>query len=221
MGYVVGFGVGWAMCEGFGGDVEGGDVGLGEVDGEGDGDGSRAGAYVGDAERVVVGETVEDGFDEVLGLGAGDEDGGGDVEGEAVELLLAGDVLDGFVGEAAVDGCVRRRLSWSGVSSSSGWARRCAREIARVWRRRSSASRGAWARRSVAELLGCGGEGLAEGCGCLWLLVVLFSGLLHGYPPPPRILRKILRNKRLRSGPDVQSPDSIEGSSAKYSKRTG
>jgi hypothetical protein len=78
-------------------------VGLGEVDGQGDGDGSRAGAYVGDGNGVVVRETGEDGFDEMLGLRARDEDGGRDVEGEAKELLLANDVLDGLVSKAAVD----------------------------------------------------------------------------------------------------------------------
>lgn len=69
--------------------------------GERDGDGSAAGAYVEDAEWLVGGESVEDGFDEELGFGAGDEDGGGDLEGDAVEVLGAGDVLDGFEGEAA------------------------------------------------------------------------------------------------------------------------
>ena len=96
-------GVGCGDCERGGGDVDGGDVGVGEMVGERDGDGSRAGANVENPEARGGVEFGEDGFDEVFGFGAGDEDGGGDVEGEAVEFLLAGDVLDGLVGEAAGD----------------------------------------------------------------------------------------------------------------------
>ena len=58
VGDVVGLGVGGGRLEGVGGDVEGGDVGVGEVDGEGDGDGSGAGAYVGDAEGLVCGQEL-------------------------------------------------------------------------------------------------------------------------------------------------------------------
>ena len=88
--------------QGGGRDIDGCDVGVGQMVSERDGDGSGAGADVEDIERRFVVEFAEDGFDEVLGLGARDEDGGRDVEGEAVELLLAGDVLDGLVGEATL-----------------------------------------------------------------------------------------------------------------------
>ena len=117
VGYVVEAGVGFSNFEGFGGDVDGGDFGVGEMGGERDGDGSGAGADVGDAEGLVcvdLGHLGKDGLDEVLGLGAGDEDGWRDVEGEAVELLLAGDVLDGFVVEAAGDGCFVARGLFGG-----------------------------------------------------------------------------------------------------------
>jgi hypothetical protein len=96
-GEVVGGGVGFGDGQGFGGEVERGDLGLREVGGERDGDGSGAGADVGDGDGPVVWEALEDGFDEVLGLGAGDEDGRSDAEGETVELLGASDVLDGLV----------------------------------------------------------------------------------------------------------------------------
>lgn len=116
MGQVVLADVGFGDVEGFGGEVEGGDLGLGEMNGERDGDGSGAGADIGDADGVV-GEGLEvgqDGFDEVLGFGARDEDGGSDLEIEAVELLVAGDVLDGFVEEATGDGvCVGALLGFS------------------------------------------------------------------------------------------------------------
>ena len=120
VGYVVGLGIGLGDLQGFGGEVEGGDVGLREVDGQGDCDGSGAGAYVGDAYGLVVREALEDGFDEVLGLGARDEDGGSDLKSETVELLLAGDVLDGFVLEAAGDEGFVESFVRSEVSSRSG-----------------------------------------------------------------------------------------------------
>ena len=119
---------------------------LGEVAGEGDGDGSGAGADVDDLQRLVCGQEFQDGFDEVLGLGARDEDGRGDVEGEAVELLLAGDVLDGFVVQAAGDVVFVAALLAGGEFAV--WVgESVARGICRVWRRRSSASRVAVARR--------------------------------------------------------------------------
>ena len=79
-GYVVFASVGCGDGEGFGGDVEGGDRGVGKMGGEGDRDGAGAGADVGDLQRLVCGQEFQDGFDEMLGLGARDEDGGGDVE---------------------------------------------------------------------------------------------------------------------------------------------
>ncbi len=74
--------------------------------GERNGDGSRAGADVRDAERVFVveaGGPQEHGFHEVLGFGARDEDGGCDPEVETVELLVAEDVLQRLVRGAAGD----------------------------------------------------------------------------------------------------------------------
>ena len=76
--------------------------------GERDGDGSGAGADVGQTEAPVVRkvdllDVMQDGFDEQFGFGARDERGGGDAERQAEELLHAGDVLDGLVGEAAGD----------------------------------------------------------------------------------------------------------------------
>lgn len=72
VGYVVIFGVELGDVESFGGEVESRDVGFGEMDGQGDGDGSRPGAYVGDGDGMVVGDASEDGFDKVLGLRPGD-----------------------------------------------------------------------------------------------------------------------------------------------------
>ena len=76
--YVVDDGVCLGNAEGFGGQIERGDVRVGEIGGECDGDGSGTGADVGERDGVVVREAMEDGFDEVLGLGARDEDGWGD-----------------------------------------------------------------------------------------------------------------------------------------------
>jgi hypothetical protein len=100
--------------EGVGGDVQGGDVGEGEMAGDGDGDGPGAGADVEDAEGLGVGEAGEDGLDQQLGLGAGYEDGGCYAEGKTVELLDASDVLDGLVGETAGDGSLIGGLLFGG-----------------------------------------------------------------------------------------------------------
>ena len=111
-------GVGGSHLEGGGRDVGGGDVGVGKMAGERDGDGAGAGADVEDFEgrgRIEFGlpHFGQDGFDEVFGFRAGNEDGGRDVQGEAIELLFAGNVLDGFVGEAAEDeGFVGGLLGW-------------------------------------------------------------------------------------------------------------
>ncbi len=94
--------------EGGGGEVGCGDVGGGQFGGEGESNGSGAGADVQDSEGDAGsgevwpgGDPVEDGFDEELGFGAGDEGVAGDAEREAVELLHAGEVLEGFFGGAA------------------------------------------------------------------------------------------------------------------------
>ena len=95
--------VGCGDGKGFGGDVEGGDVGLGKADGESDCDGSGACADVGDLVGRVRLKVFQDCFDEVFGLRAWDEYRGRDLEEKSVELLLASDVLDGFVEQAAME----------------------------------------------------------------------------------------------------------------------
>ncbi len=85
------------------GEVKGEDVGERKMVGEGNGDGSRACAYVGESQVRAAREALQDGLDEKLGLRAGDEGGEGDEEGQTVELLFAEDVLDGLEGEAAAD----------------------------------------------------------------------------------------------------------------------
>lgn len=117
---VVGVGVASGDGEGVGRDVDGGDLGGGELCGDGDGDGTGAGADVCEAEvpgcgctgllRVRLWEAGEGGLDKELGLRARDEDGGGDGEGEAEELLRAGDVLDGLARETAGDGLLEALL---------------------------------------------------------------------------------------------------------------
>lgn len=87
------------QCES--GDVEGGNCCSFEFTCQCDGDGSGAGPDVGDVERGVERDALEQGFDEVLGLGAGDEDVGRDAEGESVEFLFADDVLNRFVASSA------------------------------------------------------------------------------------------------------------------------
>lgn len=104
VGHVMFAGVGGGYGKSFGGDVEGGDVSMGEMGGESDCDGSGAGADVGDLQGLIGWQAVEDGFNEELCFGAGDQDGWSDFEEEAVKLLLAGDVLDGLVVQAAADG---------------------------------------------------------------------------------------------------------------------
>ncbi len=59
--------------QGLGGDVDGGNLGLGEFEGEGNGQDAGAGAYIEDAKAVFVRKLVQHGFDEVFGLGARDE----------------------------------------------------------------------------------------------------------------------------------------------------
>jgi len=106
VGEVVACGVVLGDGEGRGVEVRGSDVGRGELGGEGEGNGARAGAdveYAGLAESRVGGYPAEDGFDEELGFGTGDEGVAGDLEHEAEELLVAGEVLDGFFGGAAGD----------------------------------------------------------------------------------------------------------------------
>jgi hypothetical protein len=163
VGYVVVFRVELGDVEGFCGEVKGGDVGLGEVDGQGDGDGSGAGAYVGDGNGVVVGETGEDGFDKMLGLRARDEDGGCDVEGEAKELLLANDVLDGLVSKAAVDASfVEVELVGGEFVVRVGEEGR-AGDLQGVEKEEFGVAGSFGAEVLIGgQLLGCGGEGLAE-----------------------------------------------------------
>jgi hypothetical protein len=157
-------GVGCGDGEGFRGDVEGGDLGIGKVNGESDRDGSGAGADVGDLQRLVCRQELQDGFDEVLGLRARDEDGRGDVESEAIELLLACDVLDGLVAESAgdaafVEGLLVRGELVVGVSdeSSSG-------DLESVEEKKFSVACGCGAEMRVGGELGEGsGNSLAEG----------------------------------------------------------
>jgi len=82
--------------------IERGDVRVWQRVGERNGDGSRAGADVGDADRRVVRESMEGGLDEVLGFGARNQHIWRDAESEAVEFLLFKNVLDGLVPGAAV-----------------------------------------------------------------------------------------------------------------------
>lgn len=99
-GQLVAFGILLRDAQGGGGIVERRHGGLREIVGDRDGDGSRAGAYVGDAQRLVVRDALQQRFDEVLGFRARDEDVGAEAEREAIEFLFAGDVLDGLVPHA-------------------------------------------------------------------------------------------------------------------------
>ncbi len=108
VGYKVALGVCGREGERVGRYVECGDLGMGKMNGQRDGDRSGTGAYVSDAEGFAVavarGEFINDGFDQMLGEVARDEDGGGDAEGQSIELAFSGDVLNGLMGDAAVDG---------------------------------------------------------------------------------------------------------------------
>ncbi len=146
-GEAVARGVGDGYLECGGGDVDGGDLCMGKMVGERDGDGARTGADVENFERCFVIQFAEDGFDQVFRFGAGDEDGRCDAEREAVELLLAGNVLDGFAGEAAGDcGCVGSLFG--GGEGAVGVGVEAAREMPAMWSRRRRASRWALSRRS-------------------------------------------------------------------------
>jgi hypothetical protein len=108
-------------------DVDGGEGGVLEDGGDGDGDCAGAGAYVGDAEMWVrlLTRPVEDGFDEVFSFGARDEDVARHAEGEAEELLRAGEVLQrmlrGAAGGEVAEGIeVRRGEIVVGVSEEPG-----------------------------------------------------------------------------------------------------
>jgi hypothetical protein len=103
VGEVEGCGVFAGNVEGGGGDVDGRDFRGGQMRGERERDGARAGANVENAQCVgLCGGPGDGGFDEVFGFGARDEGVWRDAEGQAVELLLAGEVLQGFVRGAAV-----------------------------------------------------------------------------------------------------------------------
>jgi hypothetical protein len=84
-------------------EIESGNLGVRKVDGQGNRDGSGAGADVRDLHWLVRREKLQDGFDQMFCFGARNQNGGADLEHEAVELLPPGDVLDGFVSHAAVD----------------------------------------------------------------------------------------------------------------------
>jgi hypothetical protein len=163
VGEVVGAGIFAGYGEGFGGDVEGGDAGMGEMCGEGQRNGSGAGADVEDLERLVVRDAVQDGFDEVLGLGSRDEGRGGDFEVEAEELLLAGDVLERLVAEAAVEerlvgGALLGREGTVGMSEEGG-----AVDLEEMEEQEFGVARGLLAEvRTCGEQGGGVGEGLAE-----------------------------------------------------------
>jgi hypothetical protein len=174
VGHVVFAGVGGGDGEGFGGDVEGGDLSVGKVDGEGDRDGSGASADVYYLQRDVFWQTGEDGFDEVLGLGAWDQDGGSDVEEEAVELLLAGDVLDGLVLQAASDAGLITGLLLCGELACGVGEEGGAGNLQGVEKQELGVARGGCAEMLVVgELTGGGGDGLTEGHGGEVLLVSL------------------------------------------------
>jgi len=104
VGAVVGEGVFLRDGEGGLAGIDGDDGGCGEVGSERDGDGSGAGADVGEVQRGgggLRGGPKEDLLDEEFGFGPWDEDGRRDAEGEAIELLRADEVLQGFAGGAA------------------------------------------------------------------------------------------------------------------------
>jgi len=163
VGYVVIFGVELGNVESFGRDVESRDVGFGEMDGQGDGDGSRSGAYVGDGDGMVVGDASEYAFDEVLGLGPGDENGGADAERKSVELLLAGDVLDGLVTKAAMD-CLFVEIKLGGGKFVVGVGEKvCASDLKRVDEEELGVALGFVTEVLVGgQLLGCGDKRLAK-----------------------------------------------------------
>ena len=71
--------------------------------GQRDCNGSGTGADVGDLQRLVRWQELQDSFDHEFGLRSWDKDGGGHREGQAVELLLPGDVLDGLIPQTPVN----------------------------------------------------------------------------------------------------------------------
>lgn len=99
-GDAVALGVAAGEGEGVRGDVDGGDLGLREVDGQSDGDGAGASADVGDGDGAAPTGEIEDEVDEGLGVGAGDDGGGDNFKFEAVELAAAQDVGGGLAHEA-------------------------------------------------------------------------------------------------------------------------
>lgn len=161
---VVGLGIVAGDGEGVGGDVESGDVGLREVMGDGDSDGSGAGAYVEDAEGFRGGQAGQNGFHEEFSLRAGYEDCGGDVKRKTVELLCAGDVLDGLVVEAACNRGLIGDLLIGGQAAVGIGKELAARDVEDVEEQELGVAGGGIAEmRVLGEAICGGGDGLAAG----------------------------------------------------------
>jgi hypothetical protein len=136
------------------------------VVGQGDGDGSRAGADVEELEGRGGIELGQGGLDEVLRLRPRDQDGGGNVEGERIELLLASDVLDGLVGEAAEDEAVVLGLLLQGERAAGVGVQLRARDADGVEQQQCGIAGRVGAKGGDGvELAGGSREGFAEGRG--------------------------------------------------------